>query len=284
MFFPNLSFSAKIFLKALLIPMPLHQTPAVILRTTPFGESDQIVTLYTLEFGKIRGIAKGAKRSRKRFGARLEIGSYVQVAFFQKETSDLVRLSHCDLVRPFEGLREDIHKLAWASYFIELVNEMTAERVQDKPLFRLLIAFLHFIDRGILKEEVQRVFEIRFLSHLGYRPQLDLCTRCRKMLSGGEFFFSPREGGVLCPACAGHLPGLVPVSLGTIKTLLLAQTLPLDKVGRISFSSQSLKESQALLSLFLHYYLGKELKSKKFLEQIAPRPERGMDHGKSKNG
>jgi DNA repair protein RecO (recombination protein O) len=81
MFFPNLSFSAKIFLKALLIPMPLHQTPAVILRTTPFGESDQIVTLYTLEFGKIRGIAKGAKRSRKRFGARLEIGSYVQVAF-----------------------------------------------------------------------------------------------------------------------------------------------------------------------------------------------------------
>jgi DNA repair protein RecO (recombination protein O) len=264
--------------------MPLHQTPAIILRTTPFGESDQIVTLYTLEFGKIKGIAKGAKRSRKRFGARLEIGSYIQAAFFQKETSDLVRLSHCDLIRPFEGLRENIHKLAWASYFIELVDEMTAERVQDKPLFRLLTVFLNFIDRGMLKEEIQRVFEIRFLSQLGYRPHLDFCTRCRKMLSGGKFFFSPREGGVLCPACAGRLPGLVPVSLGTIKTLLLAQSLPLDKVGRISFSAQSLKESQALLSLFLHYYLGKELKSKKFLEQIAARPERRALLGEPENG
>lgn len=251
--------------------MPLYKTPTLVLHTMPYGESDQIVTLYTLEFGKVKGIAKGAKRSLKRFGSRLETGSYVNATFFEKETSSLVRLSHCDLIRPFDGLREDIHKLAWASYFIELVNEMTAERIQNKPLFLLLIAALKLIDRGMLKEEVQRVFEIRFLSHLGYRPQLDHCTRCGKKLSGEKFFFSPREGGVLCSACAAHLPGLVPVSLGTIKTLLLAETIPLEKVARISFSPQSLKESQALLSVFLQHYLGKELKSKKFLEQIAPR-------------
>ena len=251
--------------------MPLLKTPALIFHTMSYGESDQIVTLYTQEFGKVKGIAKGAKRSRKRFGARLEIASYVNATFFEKETSDLVRLSHCDLIRPFEGLREDIFKLAWASYFIELVSEMTAERIQNKPLFRLLIAFLSLIDRGVLKEEVQRIFEVRFLSCLGYRPQLDHCTRCQKTLSGERFFFSPREGGVLCPACAAHVPGLVPVSLGTIKTLLLAETLSLDKVGRISFSPQSLKESQAIFSLFLQHYLGKELKSKKFLEQIAPK-------------
>jgi len=249
--------------------MPLYKTPAVILHTMSYGESDQIVTLYTLDFGKIKGIAKGAKRSRKRFGARLEIGSYVNATFFEKETSDLVRLSHCDLIRPFEGLREDIHKLAWASYFIELVREMTAEKIQNKPLFRLLIAFLGLVDQGILKEEIQRVFEIRFLSHLGYRPQLDHCTQCQKRLSGERAFFSPRGGGVICSTCSAHLPGLLPVSMGTIKTLLLAETLPLDKVGRISFSPQSLKESQAIFSLFLQQYLGKELKSKKFLEQLS---------------
>lgn len=256
--------------------MPLYKTPAIILRTTPLGEADQIVTLYTLEFGKIKGIAKGAKRSRKRFGARLEIASYVNATFFEKETSELVRLSHCDLIRPFDGLREDIHKLAWASYFIELIKEMTAERIQNKPLFRLLLAFLIFIDRGILKEEIQRVFEIRFLSHLGYRPQLDPCTRCQKRLRGEKLFFSPREGGVLCSVCATHLPGLLPVSLGTIRTLLLSQTIPLDKVGRISFSPQSLKESRTLLSLFLQHYLGKELKSKKFIEQIMSNSEGGV--------
>ncbi len=252
--------------------MPIYKTPAVILHTLAYGESDQIVTLYTLDFGKIKGFAKGAKRSRKRFGARLEIGSYVQATFFEKETSDLVRLSHCDLVQPFAGLRGDIQRLARASYFMELVREMTAEKIQNKPLFRLLTSSLQLIDEGGFREEVQRVFEIRFLSHLGYGPQLEHCTRCRKGLAGERFFFSPREGGVVCPACAPRLPGLVPVSLGTIKTLLLAQAIPLDKVGRISFSPQSLRESQALLSLFLQNYLGKELKSQKFLEQMSPSP------------
>src|SRR4030065_1700452 len=157
--------------------MPLYKTPAIILRSIPYGEADKIVTLYTRDCGKIKGFAKGAKRSRKRFGNSLEICSYINASFFEKENADLVRLNHCDLIRSFAGLREDIHRLAWASYFIELVKEMTAERIQNKPLFRLLIAFLNLIDRGILKEEVQRVFEIRFLSHLGYRPQLDHCTR-----------------------------------------------------------------------------------------------------------
>ena len=164
--------------------MPLYKTPALILHTMPYGESDQIVTLYTLEFGRIKGIAKGAKRSQKRFGARLEIGAYVNASYFEKETSDLVRLTHCDLIRPFDGLRGDIHKLAWASYFIELIREMTAERIQNKPLFRLLVAFLNLTDRGMLKDEIRRVFEIRFLSLLGYRPQLDHCTRCQKKLMG----------------------------------------------------------------------------------------------------
>jgi len=249
--------------------MPLYKTPAIILRSTPYGESDQIVTLYTLDFGKIKGIAKGAKRSQKRFANTLEICSYIQVTFFEKETQDLVRLDHGDLIRPFASLREDITKLAWASYFIELVNELTAERIKNKALFRLLVFFLNLIDQGMLEEKIQRIFEVRLLSHLGYQPQLDHCTRCQKRHPGEKFFFGIREGGVLCPSCAANLPGLVPISLGTIKTLQLAQSLPLEKVERISFSVQSLKETQAVLSIFLQQYLGKELKSKKFLEQVS---------------
>jgi len=249
--------------------MPLYTTPAIVLRSTPYGEFDRIVTLYTLEFGKVKGIAKGAKRSQRRFGNTLEICSYVKVTFFEKETSDLVRLSHCDLILPFVGLRGDIAKLAWGSYLIELVNELTAERIKNQALFRLLIVFLKFINRGLLKEEIQRVFEIRLLSHLGYQPQLAHCIRCQKRLFGEEIFFGAKEGGVLCPACGAHLPDLVSVSLGTIKTLLLAQSVPLEKVGRISFSPRARKESQALLNLFLQQYLRKELKSKKFLEQIS---------------
>ena len=250
--------------------MPPYKTPAIVLRSIPYGEADKIVTLYTLDFGKITGFAKGAKRSRKRFSNTLEICSYITLSFFEKETSDLVRLNQCDLIRSFDGLREDINKLAWASYFIELVNQLTAEKVRSKKLFKLLLVFLDLIDKGILKEEIQRVFEVRLLSLLGYQPLLDHCLRCKRGHSGEKVFFSVREGGVLCPDCAVNLPGLIPVSLGTIKTLLLTQTILLEKVGRVSFSPQSLRESKAILSLFLEQYLGKELKSKKFIEQISP--------------
>jgi DNA repair protein RecO (recombination protein O) len=249
--------------------MPLYQTSAIVVRSTPYGESDRIVTLYTLDFGKMKGIAKGAKRSQKRFANTLEIGSYIQVGFFEKETQDLVRLDQSELIHSFGSLREDITKLAWASYFIELVNELTAERIKNKALFRLLVFFLDLIDQGMLQEDIQRVFEVRLLSHLGYQPHFDHCTRCQKRLSGEKFFFGIRQGGVLCPPCAAQLPGLVPISLGTVKTLQLAQSLPLEKVRRVSFSHQSLEESQAVLSLFLQEYLGKDLKSKKFLEQIS---------------
>jgi len=249
--------------------MPLYKTNAIVLRSTPYAEADRIVSLYTLAFGRIRGIAKGAKRSQKRFGNALELGSYVSVSFFERETSELVRLNHCDLLRSFQGLREDIKNLAWASYLIELIIAMTGERIPNKALFRLLLFFLHRIDRGSLREELLRVFEIRLFSLLGYQPQFNDCRRCQKELTEGKIYFSAREGGVVCSSCAGGLPGLIPLSLGTIKTLRLAQTLPLEKVGRLSFSLQSLQESEAALSRFLSQYLGKDLKSKNFLAQLS---------------
>lgn len=248
--------------------MPLCKTQAIVLRSIPYGEADRIVTFYTLDFGKIKGIAKGAKRSRKRFANTLETGSCVTVTFFEKETSSLVRLSHCDLIRPFGSVREDLHRLTTASYFIELIDELTAERIKNQAIFHLLTTFLDLVDQGILKEEIQRVFEIRLLANLGYQPQLDRCLRCKTNLSAERVLFAPREGGILCPSCSADLPELVPVSLGTVKTLLLAQTIPLEKSGRILFSPQARRESQSILSLFLRQYLGKELKTKNFLKQI----------------
>jgi DNA repair protein RecO (recombination protein O) len=248
--------------------MPLLKTEAIILHALPYGEADKIVTLYTREFGKIKGIAKNARRSRKRFGNTLEICSHVLATFFEKETSSLIRLDHCDLVHDFPGLREDIFKLAWASYFIELVNEMTAEKIRNPELFKLAMIFLTLTNLELPRDELKRIFEIRLLSLLGYEPQFHHCTRCQKVLMEEKLFFGLREGGVLCPPCSSHLPGLVPISMGTVKTLQLAQTIPLEKITRISFSTQGLRESEAVLSRFLQQYLGKDLKAKKFLEQI----------------
>ncbi len=249
--------------------MPLYKTKAVVLRALSYGEADRIITLYSQDFGKIKGFAKGAKRSQKRFGNTLEIGSYISASFFEKETTDLVRLGHCDLIRPFTGLRGDIKRLAWASYLIELIESLTAERIQNKALFRLLVFFLNLIDKETLREEILRVFEVRLFSLVGYEPQFHSCRRCQRELADEKIFFSAQEGGVLCFSCTEAKSGLPSISLGTIKTLHLAQTLPLEKIGRISFSLQSIKESEVVLSNFISQYVGKELKSKKFISQIS---------------
>jgi len=249
--------------------MPLHQTEAVILQSLPFGEADKIISFYTLDYGKMKGIAKSARRSRKRFGNTLEICSHVKVTFFEKETTSLVRLDHCDLIAPFPNLREDIYKLAWASYLLELVNELTGEKIKNHLLFELLIHFLDLIDRRGPRDELKRIFEIRVLTLLGYQPQFNHCTRCERGLAGERFFFGLQEGGVLCLDCGRNLPNLIPVTMGTIKTLHLAQTISIDKLTRITFSAQCLKESQAVLGPFLRQYLGKILKAERFLEQMA---------------
>ncbi len=252
--------------------MPLYKTQAIVMHSLPYGEVDKIVTLYTLDFGKIKGIAKGAKRSRRRFGNILEICSHIFLTFFEKESGGLVRLSHGELISSFERLRSDIRQLAWASYFVELVNEMTAERVPSPQIFYLLLTGLKIIDKGELQEEIIRIFEMRLLAHSGYQPFLEHCLRCRKSLTKEGGYFSSEEGGIFCRPCSQNISDLIPVSLGTIKTLILAQHLPLERINRLNFSAQSLRESSLILSLFLRKYLGKELKSRKFFEQLSSVP------------
>jgi DNA repair protein RecO (recombination protein O) len=248
--------------------MSLHKTEAIILQSLPYGEADKIISFYSCDFGKMRGIAKSARRSRKRFGNTLEICSHVRVTFFERDTSHLVRLEHCDLIHPFTGLREDIHRLALASYFIELANELTAEKIKNADLFEMLLSFISMVAQRPHPEETRRIFEIRLLALLGYQPQLEHCTKCQRELAGERLFFAFREGGVICLDCGRNLRDLVPVSMGTVKTLRLAQVIPLGKITRISFSSQGLKESRELMAQFLKQYLGKPLKAAKFMEEI----------------
>ncbi len=248
--------------------MPLHQTPAVVIGSIDYGESDRIVTFYTSGFGKIRGMAKGAKRSRKRFPNLLEPFTYVKLSFFEKESSSLVRIEGCDLINPWAQIREDLVKIAYASYLLELIREMVAERQKIPDVFELLIHFLSLIEAGEFNEGLLRTFEIRLLSHLGYRPNLERCAVCRQTVNEGSLGFSLRKGRVICPACREKEKGLLPLSAGTALTLINALELDLDKLSRLTFSRKALEESREILPKFISYQINKELKSLKFLDEI----------------
>jgi len=160
--------------------MPQYKTPAVVLYSQDFAEWDKLVTIFSRDFGKLKGIAKGAKRSRKRFGSGLEPLTCITLSFFEKEGAGLVRLNHCEIVESYPGIHDDILRIGYASYLGELINKMVAEREANKELFTLLVTFLHLLNKPSFREEFIRIFELRLLSLSGYQPELMKCMICRK--------------------------------------------------------------------------------------------------------
>lgn len=249
--------------------MPQYKTPAVVLYSLDFAEWDKLVTFFTRDFGKVKGVAKGAKRSRKRFGSGLEPITYSRLSFFEKERSSLVRLNHCEIIESYPKIHDDVLRVGYASYLGELVNEMVAEREVNKEIFKLFITFLYLLNESFFREEFIRIFELRLLALSGYQPELRRCVVCREEVKGEkEHRFSLNRGGLICSDCfkgSGDYPSL---SGGTIKMLQHAQTIELEKVTRLFFSPQAREESRMILTRFIEYHLEKPLKSLRVLERL----------------
>ena len=248
-------------------------TEAIVFGSIDYGESDKIVTFYTLKFGKIKGIAKGAKRSKKRFVNNLEPFSYINLVFFQKQGRELVMLEQAEIVRRFDLLTMDIDRLAFGSYCLELLNEMTLEGQQNQRAFELLLKFLIMLDGGTHIRTIVMFFEMRLLSLLGYHPHLDTCVVCKNDIVSGvtpdtKIFFSSARSGILCSTCKDQGKFVIPVSPGTIKFLMLAAKTDIDKADRISMAEWAAEECERVMGDFLKYQLGKELKSRRFLNKL----------------
>ncbi|MDY7033161.1 MAG: DNA repair protein RecO [Thermodesulfobacteriota bacterium] len=249
--------------------MPLYRTEAIVIRSTDFSDFDKIVTFFTRDYGKLKGIAKGAKRSKKRFSNTLELFSYVHLFFFEKENKGLSRINNCSLIETHVEICKDIQKMAYGSYFIELIDEFIGEREKNEAVFSLLVDSLSLMNSKKIDKEIARIFEIRLLSLVGYQPQLEGCVDCGRKLSPEErFWFGPRRGGILCDGCSHGHERLSPMSLGTLRMLVSARDMDFKKIHRLVFSKQALKESEEALTHFIFFQMGKEPNSMKFLKTL----------------
>lgn len=245
------------------------KTRAIVIKTLDYGESDRIVAFYTSDFGKVKGIAKGAKKSKRRFPNALELFTLSRLIFFDKKGVGLARIEGCDVIDTFPAIREDIRKIAFGCYLVEFVDEMTAEREANPDLFNTLKTFLSLLSDDEADAQILRIFEIRSLSLLGYRPGLHTCLRCNKIVEHGtSAHFSVTRGGLLCQRCSQGYHDLPTISPGTAKILQAAMEMDLSKIRRLKFSKQALWESETILSQFIQYHINKELKSKKFLKDL----------------
>jgi len=245
--------------------MALGKSAAVVIGSFPLGESDRVVTFFSREYGKVRGVAKASRRMRSRFSGALELFTLGQLVFFDTGRSELVRIDHFDVLEPLAALREDLERLGQAAWVVECVSRLTAERDPHAALYGLLVRALRALARRTPPVRVAACFGARCLDVLGHRPRLDRCVEC------GRAYPFPRpsldEGGVVCEPCAGQAPGPSPVSPAAVAALARlraarweeALTQPLGRTEG---------ELRAVLETHMTRLIGQPTRTAKFLREV----------------
>jgi DNA repair protein RecO (recombination protein O) len=247
-------------------------TPAIVLRRIDFGDYDLIINFFTLNKGKISVIAKSAKKSVKRFSGILEPFSVLEVVCSSGRGKGLPVLQEAALKQPFAKIRTDIVKIAYASYWAELINVWMEDGKKQVQIYQLFQHVLGELELGYTpREALSIIFQIRFVKISGFCPDLTQCSKCRikvEEIKKVKIAFDIVKGCLICDRCYSAKSGKIYLSKGTIKQLLWVKSGDLKKAGRIRFTKTALSEGLKFLEAFVPYHLEVELRSLKFLKQI----------------
>lgn len=249
--------------------MPAQETPAIILTVRDYGEADRLVTFLTPARGRLSGIAKHARKSKKRFANCLEPLSRVILFLSDRARGDLEFLEKGEAVRSFPALRRDLARLGAGALLAELASEMASPPEATTGIFIALETALTLLEEGAPPDSLLPVFLLHLLKLGGYGLSLHHCRVCGKEPEPPLVVSLPK-GGVLCGACSRGAPGpQVSLNPGAWKLLRLAQDLPPEKLGRLRFPPRQRGQSLGLLRLFIRHHLGRDLKAWAFWDKVA---------------
>jgi DNA repair protein RecO (recombination protein O) len=234
--------------------MAAIHTEALILRSVDFGESDRIVHLLVPETGRLTAIAKGARRSFRRFPGTLDLFNHLRVQAERRRAASMARLEHAQLLRTFHRLRTDPTRFALGCYLLELLDRLAPEggaRADTKRMFGFTLAALEILDDQRPDLRMRALLELRALDAVGLRPELRCCVRCgQRVGASGQ--------------------DLLPLHLGTLRALERSLELAPGRLARLALGGVALAEARRLLARFLRFHVGIDLRSARFLEQMLP--------------
>jgi DNA repair protein RecO (recombination protein O) len=241
----------------------LIKTEAIVLKQRDFSEADKIITLYSMKMGKISCIAKGIKRAKSKLRGTLLPFTHNSLVLFKGKS--LYTVTGADIIESFVNLRKDFSLMAYTSYILELLDSLVPEEEASYQTFVLLVGTLHLLN--VIDPRVAvKIFEIRFLRILGYRPQTDKCINCGGF--GDKFWFSSGQGGVLCSSCR-NLDSLAKrISTGSLKILELLDKMDWNRIDRVKPSKKNFQEMDHIMDDYLLYLLQKKLHSREFIKSV----------------
>jgi len=240
---------------------------AVVLRHADWGEADRLLTLYTRERGKVRAIAKGARKIRSRKAGHLE--PFTRVTLQLARGHDLLIVTQADTLDAYLAIHENLDKTSHAAYAVELLDRFTYEEdTENYRIFNLLTEALARLEQEADPWLALRYYEVRLLDILGYRPHLFECANCSRLIKAEDQYFSAAQGGVICPACGTGLPGIWRVTVDALKYLRHFQRSDYAAARRARPAPEIRDEVENLVQKYVTYLLERELNSPDFIKQI----------------
>ncbi len=244
----------------------LYRTDALILHHSDFGEADRLLTVFTPRLGRLRLLAKGARKPTSRKAGHVEPFTYVHMLVARGRNLDIV--SQVETLESFRSLREDLEQASQAYYLAELINGFIEEGDENPILFDLALATLARLCEARDRSLALRFFELRCLGLVGYQPQLHFCVECQTQLEPVTNYFYPPAGGVLCPRHGEAVRGAEPLAMPTFKVLRYMQTRPWDDVAALQLKPGTHLDLEAVLQRYIVYLLERRLKSVDFIHRL----------------
>jgi DNA repair protein RecO (recombination protein O) len=182
--------------------MSSEKTDAIVIRLVDFSESSAVVTLFTRDFGKVSGLAKGARRPKSAFESALDLLAVVRIVFIRKSSDALDLLTEAKLVRRFRAASRDLSRLYAGYYVAELLSDLTDHGDPHPELFDAADAALVALDGDGEAPAVIARFELELLKWIGHAPELTACVECgAEIAAAGRVSFGYLAGGLLCSSC-----------------------------------------------------------------------------------
>jgi len=243
--------------------MPLKESEAIVLRTYPFRESDLLVTLFTRLEGKVRGVARAAKKSRRRFGGALEPLTYVKVAYEDRERQELARLDACEVLDSPLTNEVNYPRAVALAHVAELLDELLPDREANDAVFRLALSVLSQM-KGKSEFWIPLTYFDLWMSRLmGYLPDLSECIACGRTLNGSRAYFHALADGLMCP----EHKRLASSEIFPESRALAAQMLR-SPLSKLEIQHKSAPDLSKFILQTLERHIEKKLVTRTMLERI----------------
>jgi DNA repair protein RecO (recombination protein O) len=231
--------------------MPLYPEQGIILRTMRLGEADRIVTVFTQGSGKVRAVAKGVRKTKSKFGGRLEPFTHVDLLLYRGRELDIV--TQCETLTSFRGIREDYLRFAAGEAILEATDRVAEDRERNVRQFMLLLGALRALSSGEEPASVVDAYLLRTASLAGFRPHLRACAACGR--PGPHERFSVAQGGLVCDTCRTATA----VRVGELTVPYLTHLL--EQEWTVDATDDARREASGLVRAYVEFHFDRPLRA-----------------------